>query len=1002
MQRKIFYLLLLFAICPVLLTAGTKGRIKGKVVDLQSGEALIGANVVVEGSSFGANTDANGDFTIPNLEAGVYTLRASYVGYKTVTMSNVRVNADLTQYVSFQLPSQDIQVGTIDIVAQKPIIQKDNTNAVRITTAEDIQALPVRSVNTIVGLTAGVTQSNGNTYIRGGRNDENGYYLEGVSIKSPLSGGRDIRVSQDALEEIQVQTGGYTAEFGNANAGIIRQAYKSGGTQLRSSFEYITDNINFNSKNKAYDGTQRLGANWYGYDESSFVLSGPLFDQRFKFFVNANYRYDRDNNSQALPGMSMGFVGDASTKDTVNITYPAGARPHNQQDSYNFTGTLNMDLKPFIVRLAGNYSMDRNDAGAFGIQNLLNTRVGEQKINNGTVSLKVTQALSDKIFYEVSAGYMFRNAETYDRYLDKDPWVYGDSVANANAGWVWARKAPDLRINGTYFSAKQGRYKRPQPYTIMDWGFTQDGVVPVNYAKSGYNAISLNGAVSMLLGKYHSIKLGGEYQKYSITNWSTPYVASSALAELLDTQLKSATNAGKSVDQVKQAIMMNYGVDNYGYDLLGNEYTGDGFFAAHKPVFASAFITDKIEYEDLIINVGLRFDYFDIDNKQMIDPSNPALSINKSDKTLIESGWTNVPTFSAVSPRIGFSFPVTENTVFHAQYGKFVQQPALNQTYIGYQRYAYMLIQGNSFGDAFVGPNLRPTRTTQYEIGFNQKLTDFLAFDITGYYRDIKDQAVYMQLSTDQQSGYGNYFIKGNGDFATTKGIEIALTMRRYQRLSMNGSLSFQDARGTGSFPGGNRGIVESPVVPGQPFLPKYISPLEFQKDLTARLNIDYRFGDNDGGKVLQNLGASILMRYESGRPYTLAAGDPRAVGNSQPLSGDQRFRLALEPLNASTMPSTFTVDLRIDKTFKLLDKLSANVYIFVINLFDTKNVQNVFLSTGSADDDGFVSNPANIADKLALYGNAYKELYNGINIDNASFLYGESRQVRFGIRLEY
>ncbi|MCL4547391.1 MAG: carboxypeptidase-like regulatory domain-containing protein, partial [Bacteroidetes bacterium] len=174
MHRKIFYFLLFLALCPVLLTAGTRGRIKGKVVDLQTGEGLIGANVVVVGTTTGANTDANGEFLLQNLEAGVYTLKASYVGYKSITLLDVRVNADLTAYVSIQLPSEDIQVGTVEIVAQKPMIQKDATNAVRITTNDDIQALPVRGVNSIVGLTAGVVAQNGNLYIRGGRMDEVG------------------------------------------------------------------------------------------------------------------------------------------------------------------------------------------------------------------------------------------------------------------------------------------------------------------------------------------------------------------------------------------------------------------------------------------------------------------------------------------------------------------------------------------------------------------------------------------------------------------------------------------------------------------------------------------------------------------------------------------------------------------------------------------------------------------------------------------------------------
>ena len=103
MSRKIIYVLLLFTMLPVLIFAGD-GRIKGKVTDLSTGEALVGANVIVVGSSFGAATDVNGDFVIMNLDAGQYTVKASYLGYQSITITNVRVSLDLTTEVDFQLP----------------------------------------------------------------------------------------------------------------------------------------------------------------------------------------------------------------------------------------------------------------------------------------------------------------------------------------------------------------------------------------------------------------------------------------------------------------------------------------------------------------------------------------------------------------------------------------------------------------------------------------------------------------------------------------------------------------------------------------------------------------------------------------------------------------------------------------------------------------------------------------------------------------------------------
>ena len=150
--------------------------------------------------------------------------------------------------------------------------------------------------------------SNDKIYIRGGRSDEVGYYLEGVSIKNPLNGDRGIDISRDALEEIQVQAGGYTAEFGGANSGIIRSTFKSGGPQFKASLEYITDNVGFQSAKDAFNGEKRLGTYWWGYDETNLSLSGPLFDQRIKFFINGNYQFDRSGTHPDEPAINLGNV----------------------------------------------------------------------------------------------------------------------------------------------------------------------------------------------------------------------------------------------------------------------------------------------------------------------------------------------------------------------------------------------------------------------------------------------------------------------------------------------------------------------------------------------------------------------------------------------------------------------------------------------------------------------------------------------------------------------
>jgi hypothetical protein len=303
---------------------------------------------------------------------------------------------------------------------------------------------------------------------------------------------------------------------------------------------------------------------------------------------------------------------------------------------------------------------------------------------------------------------------------------------------------------------------------------------------------------------------------------------------------------------------------------------------------------------------------------------------------------------------------------------------------------------------------VRPTRTTQYEIGFTQQIGDVASFDITGYYKDIVDQVVYDQVST-VNSRYGAYPTLTNGDFATTKGLEISFNMRRQQRVQVGGSISFQDAQGTGSYPNSNRGIIGAPLDGVTRFKPQYVSPLEFNNGFRGSLDIDYRFGKDDGPAVLENFGINALLTFNSGHPFTMGTG-----GAS--LEVEARDRQPIEPLGASTTPWNYQVDLRVDKSIDLIDRLRMNIYVYIINLFDTRNIQNVFMRTGSAEDDGYLTTPG-VGLERGLADPRFAELYRAIELgyyeqwSNATTgaaytvapnIFGPPRQIRFGIRLEF
>ena len=994
-MRKFSLTLVLLMIVPCLMFAAGTGKIKGKVVDKNTKEALVGATVAVTGTSLGASTDVEGNYTILNVPTGGYTLRASYVGYQSITLTNVRVNTDLTTESNFELPGEGVQVPTVEIRAERPLVNKSATNAVRITTSSDIDALPTRGINNVIALSPGVVLQDNTVFIRGGRQDEVGFYLDGVSITNPMAGGRAVTLVQDAVEEIQVQAGGYNAEFGGANAGIIQQQLKSGTSDLKLSLQYYTDNLSFKGRDKAYNGSKNwLGAYQYGYDEMTATASGPLSGQKVKFFGLFNYLYNRDVSPQPFPGIALGKIGDPVTGDTVDFRYPAGPALGNSINQFTYTGTLSVDLNPINLRFGGTYTTNTSYSAFSGarvagnIANFMNTGRNEQiDTKNGSANLKLTHLLAPTTFYELTFGYFRQQSNTFDPILGDNFLGYGDSAANAQAGVVWTRAPGD----------PTGRYTRPAKKDISIFSFNAPGDVIADFVKFKRENISLNAGFTSQINAQHLIKFGGEYSRYTIRNYSFGNEGVFALPGLIDqnSQLPDSSSQKLSLEQ----IYVNRGVNNFGYDVFGNEISASGGIQdAKHPVFGAIYLQDKIEYSDLVINAGIRYDYINTDNKNFIDPAFPDASINKQTGAINPAGFVDVASFSALSPRIGLSFPVTDRTVFHTQFGKFVQQSRLRDIYQGLYATGSN-IRGGFFIGAPVGFDVRPTRTTQYEIGFTQQISDFASFDVTGYYKDILDQIVYDQIYTRAGSQFGAYAILRNGDFATTKGVELTLNMRRQKRVQMNASVSFQDAQGTGSFPNSNRGIVAAPLDGVTIFRPQYVTPLEFNNAVRGNFNVDYHYGRGDGPQLLQRFGASLLFSFNSGHPFT------RGIGGAD-LEGDARDRQPVEALNSSTTPWVFQVDARLDKSFDLMERLSATIYFQVINLFDTRNIQNVFLRTGSTNDDGYL--------RTQNYSSDFASLYRAINIDyyeqyqNAPFLgtvpffYGPPRQFRLGIRLEY
>lgn len=265
--RSVLVILTMLLVGAVSLFAGTTGKIAGKVIDKETGFPLPSATVILVGTTLGAATDLNGDFFILNIPPGVYDVRASIIGYTPVIEKGVRVSVDLTTKVDFSMNSETLQLGdVVEVIAERPLIQKDVTASTKITTSEEIKALPVVTINEAIALTAGTQGSGSNLHIRGGRAGEVAFLVDGLNIQDPLDRSLGLTVGTSAVSELQIISGGFNAEYGDAQSGVIQLTTQEGKRERYTGrISYQTDHF----------GDSGISNSTQGFDRYDATLSGP-------------------------------------------------------------------------------------------------------------------------------------------------------------------------------------------------------------------------------------------------------------------------------------------------------------------------------------------------------------------------------------------------------------------------------------------------------------------------------------------------------------------------------------------------------------------------------------------------------------------------------------------------------------------------------------------------------------------------------------------------------
>jgi len=1026
-MKKLTTLFLAIIMTTGLFAQNLTGKISGTVTS--DGQPLVGANVIIEGTSTGAATDETGTYYVFDVQPGIYTLRVNYIGYKAQIVSNVRVTIGLTTNQDFELEVAAVEGETVEVTAEKPLIEVSQTNVARTIDSEAIENFAVRNVTSMVASQAGVVVQHDGMHIRGSRGEEIGYTLEGASMTG--AGGKVVsNAIPEALEAVAVQVGGYDASIGNANGGMVQQSLKTGGSRLSASVLIenmqggdawaatgdkdltatfsgpIGNNIRFfGAVRKTSTDNYSANSRWF----TPFTIAGgsPIADKIGGVTSSGDMMVlSKDGNLvfRDVNGDGAYSAAEDGTLRGQNSSYAFD----NVQDDLTLNGSLQWDMNPLVLRIGGSYNSYTYSGAGLPIQGMFNTRRHETANQNYLLNTKITYFLNTSTYLRVNFSTVGRRYESYDKAF-KEKGIFEDGHKSELADWLKFGDRDAVALVDTNWSRHFGtpgqdptqdsyRYVEPSNYNINGFRFNRDGARRGGYSKGEDGYINFNGEFVTQMGE-HELKLGGAYTKYNYRRYSYSGINSLNSKIGQDSTLQAA--AESQSDRIVQEIVTARLSSWIGYDPLGRDWDASStlkneYDKPRNPWNFSAYINDKFEAGDLIVNVGLRYEAINQANKDVMDYDNPPIDKNA---TIVgadhpDYGFKDMPTQSYLMPRIGLGFPLSDKSQFHLNYGKYVQMAPMGYLY-------------RSRGSGQSSWGLKPVRETKFEIGYGTLIGDVAALDITVFTRNPKDQIGEDTYSPDNSAGM-NYFgmrnhgVWVNSDFSNITGVELDFKTNRVNNIQLFANYVFQDVRGTNSYPGlGTTGWGK----------PTSISATRYDQRHQASAILDYRTG-RTGNLVTSNIGANLVASYNSGHPYTLSDGSmgQRDAGEGALLSdNDPRNRAPREALNSSVTPGFFNLDLSVDKTLQV-GPTNLKVYATVTNLLNTKHIINVYNRTGDAYDDGFLSDPALSSLIIEGRGSEYVEMYEKINLANRNHwlndhgfdLFGVPREVKMGVQVSF
>jgi len=932
--------------------SATTGKLMGVVKDSETGDPLPGANIILDGTMMGASSNLEGDYYVINVPPGYYDVRASMMGYQTIIKKQVLIRVGLTTEINFQLSSTVLELGdVVEVVAERPIVQKDLTSGRSIVTSEEIKEMPVESFQGVLSTKAGVTKgADGAMHIRGGRASEISYMIDGISVSNPFWGGLAVQVENTAIQELQVVSGTFNAEYGQAMSGVVNIITKEGGSDYHGTFssylgDHISDNKDIFMHIDDIDPTSQLN-----FDAS---LNGPVpfTNNKLTFFASGRYFNEKGYiygqrehnpgdaiflppstsevlafspyNREAYFDMNQNGVyddGEPYMDSNGNSSYDSQSRINFYEDFEDLNGNGIFDLSEEFTDLNNNGIYDFGEPFVDADKNGFFTETepfsdynfnGQRDIgftgDNKLVPMNPYEKFSAqaKLTYRLNPGVTFRYNLLYDRIENKSynstthyykynpdgqPTKYQSSISHK-------LDYTHQFSSSTFYEFKLAHYEYDfKQYVYEDW---QDprylpnilltstpgdefyaGGQDKNHTYRNSRTSVLRFDLTSQMNKTHQVKLGFE-GKYNELFYHSYYVDISETNDWIPTRYTPETSTSNDT-----------------YLRFPKEF--------------AAYIQDKIELKDMIVNIGVRYDYFDSAWKVAAD-NRDRLLIAGNRESLDDLKLKDASVKNHVSPRLGIAYPITDQGTIHFSYGHFFQIPPFSYLYANPE---FEVVSGRNksiLGNA----DLNPQKTVIYEIGLQQQLAQDIGIEVIAFYKDIKDW-----LGTEIFELYtrGDYYNRyATVDFGNVKGVTLSLEKRRLGYLSGSIDYTYSVAEGNSSDPLSK--FYDLQTIPPRES-EKRVVPLNWDQTHTLNFNVTV--------SVPQNWGVSLLGRIGSGLPYT-----------------PTRDAIRVDAENSERKPSQMSFDLHAHKDFYFNKRTYLSFFVKVYNLFDRLNELYVYSDTG-------------------------------------------------------